>query len=35
VRALRTLLLQRAYFVGLTEYYAQSLCLLGRKLGSP
>jgi len=32
VRALRTLLLERAYFVGLTEYYAQSLCLLGRKL---
>ena len=33
VRALRTLLMERAFFVGLTEYYAQSLCLLGRKLG--
>ena len=33
VRALRTLLTERAFFVGLTEYYAQSLCLLGRKLG--
>ena len=33
VRALRTLLMERAFFVGLTEYYAQSLCLLGKKLG--
>ena len=33
VRALRTLLMERAFFVGLTEYYAQSLCLLSRKLG--
>ena len=30
---MRTLLTERAFFVGLTEYYAQSLCLLGRKLG--
>jgi hypothetical protein len=27
------LLMERAFFVGLTEHYAQSLCLLGRKLG--
>ena len=33
VRALRMLLMERAFFVGLTEHYAQSLCLLGRKLG--
>ena len=30
---MRTLLMERAFFVGLTEYYAHSLCLLGRKLG--
>ena len=30
---MRMLLMERAFFVGLTEHYAQSLCLLGRKLG--